>query len=63
MEVEAIVLDTCKRCGQPLDGIRSNANRDYCRDCASAARAEARRDEPGAWIQLAREQGIPLWAR
>lgn len=61
MEVEAIVLDTCKRCGQSLDGIRSNANRDYCRDCAAAARAEARKDEPGAWIQLAREQGIPLW--
>jgi len=61
MEVEAIVLDTCKRCGQPLDGVRSNANRDYCRDCAAAARAEAKKDEPGAWLQLAREQGIPVW--
>ena len=63
--VEAIVLDTCKKCGKTfdVDCARSNANRDYCRDCAPAARAAAaleKRDNKD-WIAVAREQGIPLW--
>ena len=57
-------LEKCKSCGKTFDieVKRSNANREYCADCAPAARKEARlakRDND--WIEQAREQGIPLW--
>ena len=63
--VEAIVLDTCEKCGKTfgVDCERSNANRSFCRQCAAAARSDAvvlKRDNEG-WIDIAREQGIPLW--
>lgn len=63
--VEPIVLDTCKGCGKTfgVDCKRSNTNREYCRDCGTAARGLARkekRDNTG-WIEAALEQGIPLW--
>lgn len=63
--IEAVVLPACDKCGRTF-GItckRSNAQRSLCTDCAKGAREDAqlaKRDNEG-WLELAMEQGIPLW--
>lgn len=60
------LLASCRRCGRAfgIGGLtRSPSNRDFCADCARMERSEltvAKQDNSN-WIQLAREQSIPLW--
>ena len=63
--MNVIKLDTCKGCGKTfgIDCDRSNADREYCSSCASSARGrvqQGKRDNEG-WLEMALEEGIPLW--
>ena len=65
MTVETITLATCKKCHRTfgVDCKRSNSQREVCTDCARGVRKEAVaiKQENRDWLQVAMEEGIPLW--